>query len=166
MGQVWMPWVLNWAFLLVLEGVFARRCSQWCSCTGECGCGKSSWDEQALCSALLEPDLVGWAGKTNYLQQEVLPELRIPCGKTWLLWECRREAGREFLFACFWGLASLLSQLCWKGLVQTSPLVLQSCLRSHGAGGCWRMTVCRKPSRRPVAWPVSVPSEKNGFIAV
>lgn len=33
----------------------------------------------AQCWAILEPDLVGWAGKANPLQWEALPELRIQC---------------------------------------------------------------------------------------
>lgn len=90
-----------------------------CCCVGEVWMWqiillKCAGSVLSLCPAPVEPDLVGWAGKTNPLQQEVLPELRISGGKTWPLWECRREVSREFLFACLWGLASLLSPTAGK----------------------------------------------------
>lgn len=114
----------------------------------------------SLCCALLEPHLVGWAGKTSLAARGVawawnsMWENLIAVG----MWK-RGEQGvsiKDFL--------SLLSQLCWKGLVQNS---LWSC-----SAVCAHHRVleddsgCVQPALQKDNVCVAVPSEKNGFIVV
>lgn len=97
-----------------------------------------------ICSACAVPSwshllLAGLARQA--LQQEVLPELGIPSGKSWLSWECGREVSREFLLrTCLPVIPTVLERFGPK-----SPLVLQSCLcSSQGAGG-WQWLCAASP---------------------